>query len=72
MLYLVSLLFAPPILHATNHFLDGEVFLFTWGGGGGGGVLGMTLVSTPLRIWRALRNIVLNFYTKSNPPVQYP
>ena len=26
-------------------------------GGGGGGVLGMTLVSTPLRIWRALRNI---------------
>ena len=27
------------------------------GGGGGGGGLGMTLVSTPLRIWRALRNI---------------
>ena len=25
-LYLVSLLFAPPILHTTNHFLDREVF----------------------------------------------
>ena len=25
---------------------------------GGGGVSGMTLVSTPLRIWRALRNII--------------
>ena len=25
-LYLVSLLFAPPILHPTNHFLDREVF----------------------------------------------
>ena len=25
-LYLVSLLFAPPILHTTNHFLDTEVF----------------------------------------------
>ena len=24
--YLVSLLFAPPILHPTNHFLDREVF----------------------------------------------
>ena len=26
-LYLVSLLFAPPILHPTNHFLDREVYL---------------------------------------------
>ena len=25
-LYLVALLFAPPILHPTNHFLDREVF----------------------------------------------
>ena len=24
-MYLVSLLFAPPILHPTNHFLDREV-----------------------------------------------
>ena len=30
----------------------------SWGGGGGGGgALGITLVSTPLRLWRALRNI---------------
>ena len=26
------------------------------GGGGGGGGLGITLFSTPLKIWRALRN----------------
>ena len=29
LLHLVSLLFAPPILHPTDHFLDREVFLFT-------------------------------------------
>ena len=28
-LYLVSLLYAPPIVYPTNHFLDREVFLLT-------------------------------------------
>ena len=28
-LYLVSLLFAPPILHPTDHFLNREIILFT-------------------------------------------
>ena len=27
--HLIPLLFAPPILHSTNHFLDREVFKFT-------------------------------------------
>ena len=45
------------LVHRIKYYNLKHTVSFVVGGGGGGGILGITLVSTPLRIWRALRNI---------------
>ena len=42
------------------------------GGGGGGGVLGIYPSQNMEGIKKHRKTCILNLYTKSNPPVQYP